>query len=120
MNTLFLTLKGCYFDEIALGTKTVEYRDLTAFFKTRLEKNGQLIKYDAILFQNGYNKNSRRMLVEHLGTEITDCYELNIGQIIKPPYIEVDGVTKIVPIVVKPKLPKKHKSFIDSIKTHSM
>ena len=120
MKILFLTLKGCYFDEIALGSKTTEYRDLTPFFETRLRKNGEFIKYDAILFQNGYSLQSRRMLVEHIKTEITDCFEINLGRIINAPYIEIAGIKTPCKIEIKQARSRRKRSILESMTTYSM
>lgn len=52
MPTLFLTLKGQYFDEILAGTKTKEFREQTPFWRRRLE--GRV--YDQIVLTRGYPK----------------------------------------------------------------
>ncbi|MBP6660910.1 MAG: hypothetical protein KA174_09510 [Chitinophagales bacterium] len=63
-NILFLTLKEPYFNQIEKRIKKYEYRNITNFFIKKLSK-----KYDFILFQNGYSKQSPRLLVEFLGVE---------------------------------------------------
>lgn len=63
-NILFLTLKEPYFTQIEKGIKKYEYRNITDFFIKKFSK-----KYDFILFQNGYSKQSKRILVEFLGVE---------------------------------------------------
>jgi hypothetical protein len=57
---LHLTLHRQFFVEIAAGTKPIEYRDQTPYWKRRLEGR----EYDAILFRNGYSSNAPEMLVE--------------------------------------------------------
>ena len=58
---LHLNLYRKYFDEIANGTKTIEYRDKTNYWKKRIEHK----EYDVIKFRNGYAKNAPTMLVEY-------------------------------------------------------
>lgn len=48
--TLHLPLKGEYFDQIAAGEKTEEYRRATAYWRTRLENRS----YDQIVLTRGY------------------------------------------------------------------
>jgi hypothetical protein len=50
MRTLFLSLKGEYFDQIKARIKPKEYRLVTPFWKKRLENKA----YDRILFTLGY------------------------------------------------------------------
>jgi hypothetical protein len=119
MNILFLTLKAYYFDEIALGKKTIEYRDISPYFTARLIRGGQFIKYDAVLFQNGYSLQSRRMLVTHAFTEKTDCYEIHLGAIIEPPYITING-QKINKPVNPQHISRQKRGILESLKTYSM
>ena len=61
--TLFLILKGEWFDMIASGEKKEEYREIKPFWTKRLiGKN-----YENIIFQHGYSKNARKMRVEFKG-----------------------------------------------------
>lgn len=59
MKVLHLTLKKQWFDMIASGEKTEEYREIKPYWNKRLNKT-----YDAIQFRNGYSKNAPAMLVE--------------------------------------------------------
>lgn len=52
--TLFLILKAKYFNQIAEGVKTEEFREVKPYWTKRLSK-----KYDKILFQEGYDKSKR-------------------------------------------------------------
>lgn len=96
-NILHLTLTGKWYDEIASGRKKEEYRDITPFWKSRLEQafDGKTTfkKYDAIRFRRGrYGKTT--MLVEcrsiyvgygrpELGApEGKEVYILDLGKII--------------------------------------
>ena len=50
-HTLHLTLKRKWFDMIASGEKTEEYREIKPYWEKRLEKD-----YEYIEFRNGYGK----------------------------------------------------------------
>ena len=75
---LYLNLYGKYFDAIVNGTKTIEYRDKTDYWKKRIEGR----EYDIIKFRNGYAKDAPTMLVEYNGYDITDRYEIKLGKIL--------------------------------------
>ena len=87
---LHLNLYKKYFDEIANGTKTIEYRDKTDYWKKRIENK----EYDVIKFRNGYAKNAPTMLVEYMGYEIMDgitkndkeVYKLKLGKVTEVNY----------------------------------
>ena len=80
--TLHLNLFRKYFDQIAEGNKTIEYRDKTEYWKKRLENR----EYDVIKFRNGYRKDAPTMLVEYNGYDITDRYEIKLGKITEVNY----------------------------------
>ena len=82
MKILHLNLYRKYFDEIANGTKTIEYRDKTDYWKRRIEHK----EYDVIKFRNGYTKNAPTMLVEYKGYSVDEEYELKLGKIIEVNY----------------------------------
>lgn len=68
-----LTLKKEWFDQIAVGTKTEEYRELKDFWITRLCTSagvGNFKIFDEVHFRNGYAKDAPFMRVEFKGTEI--------------------------------------------------
>ena len=79
---LHLNLFRKYFDEIAEGIKTIEYRDKTDYWKRRIENR----EYDVIKFRNGYAKNAPTMLVEYKGYSVGEEYELKLGKIIEVNY----------------------------------
>ena len=79
---LHLNLYRKYFDAIADGTKTTEYRDKTDYWKRRIEDR----EYDVIKFRNGYAKDAPTMLVEYNGYDITDRYEIKLGKITEVNY----------------------------------
>jgi signal peptidase I len=60
---LHLSLERDWFDEIAQGTKRIEYRKYKPYWTTRLEGR----KYDVVKFRNGYGRNVPEMLVEYRG-----------------------------------------------------
>jgi hypothetical protein len=60
---LKLNLHREYFAQIAAGTKRMEYRDQTPYWKRRLENR----HYDVIQFRNGYATKAPEMQVEFLG-----------------------------------------------------
>jgi hypothetical protein len=65
MKTLHLTLKKKWFEMIASGEKTEEYREPKDYWMRRLQKNsslGMITKtFDLVTFKNGYSKNASRM-----------------------------------------------------------
>ena len=81
---LHLNLFRKYFDQIAEGTKTIEYRDNTDYWKKRLENR----EYDVIKFRNGYAKDAPTMLVEYVGLNVGNpfSYEIQLGKIIEVNY----------------------------------
>ncbi len=62
-NTLHLNLHRRFFADIAAGTKRIEYRDRTGYWKERLENRD----YDVIQFRNGYATRVPEMLVRFRG-----------------------------------------------------
>jgi len=42
---LVLHLKGIYYDQIKCGAKTVEYRDMTAYWLSRITKDKRLVHF---------------------------------------------------------------------------
>jgi len=67
MNILHLTLKKRWFDMIADGHKTEEYREMKPYWQKRLRMGRW---YDAVSFRNGYSKDARKMLIECKGVFI--------------------------------------------------
>lgn len=81
---LQLNLKREFFAQIAAGTKRVEYRAQTPYFKTRLEGR----HYDVIQFRNGYATKAPVMQVEFLGFKKIrkfggKQYAIKLGKILK-------------------------------------
>ena len=89
MRILHLNLFRKYFDEIAEGTKTIEYRKKTDYWKRRIEGR----EYDYIQFRNGYAKVAPTMLVEYNGYKVGfnenrygEEYQIKLGKIIEVNY----------------------------------
>ncbi|MFP4664436.1 MAG: hypothetical protein ACLFM1_08405 [Bacteroidales bacterium] len=89
---LFLTIKKTYFDRIESGVKTSEFRAYKPYWIKRLmNDDGSMKHYDAVLFQNGYNANAPRLLVELKSISIVrykiswlkseKLFELKLGKI---------------------------------------
>ena len=84
---LHLNLYKKYFDAIFDGTKTIEYRKKTDYWKKRIEGR----EYDIIKFRNGYAKDAPTMLVEYGGYEIGfngigEEYRIKLGKITEVNY----------------------------------
>jgi hypothetical protein len=78
--TLHLNLHREFFAAIAAGTKYIEYRKRTPYWRKRLEGR----KYDVIKFRNGYATNAPEMLVEFRGVRKRGrTYEILLGRILQ-------------------------------------
>ena len=77
---LHLTLKKKWFDLIASGEKTHEFREIKRYWETRLMERAKcgLIRkkiFDEIHFKNGYSKDAPFMIVKWGGmTKSNKCY----------------------------------------------
>jgi ASC-1-like (ASCH) protein len=81
---LHLNLHREFFSQIAAGTKRVEYRSQTPYWKKRLENR----RYDAIQFRNGYATAAPEMLVEFRGLRRygkghSAYYAIGLGKILQ-------------------------------------
>jgi hypothetical protein len=79
-----LNLHREFFAQIAVGTKRIEYRDQTSYWRKRLEGR----KYEVIQFRNGYATNAPEMLVEFRGLRrygkgAKAYYAIQLGRILK-------------------------------------
>lgn len=90
METLHLILKEKWFDMILSGEKKEEYREFKEYWFKRFAGRS----YGKIIFQHGYSKNSRRMVVECLGIELAnsgnpkwgfegECFVIRLGRILE-------------------------------------
>jgi hypothetical protein len=89
---LNLTLLKVWFEKIASGEKTEEYRTQKPHWQKRLEGK----QYDEIHFRNGYAKDAPQMRVECLGIttgewEGQPCYILKLGKILQIRRPETNG-----------------------------
>ena len=86
MKILKVIIKKEWYDLIKSGEKTIEYRDYSDFWISRLEnKNGSFRHYDLIELKNGYKANSRKMVTEFKGISFDDIeyqYLIEVGKII--------------------------------------
>lgn len=60
LSVLHLPMMYKWFDKIASGEKTTEYRECSAYWNQRFEK----YHYNLVRFQRGYYKNPANMLFE--------------------------------------------------------
>lgn len=66
MKLLHLTLHRCWFDLIASGEKTIEFRAINSYWSKRLVGR----RYDEIIFRNGYASKAPTMRVRWMGLGI--------------------------------------------------
>jgi len=77
---LHLTLMRKWFDAIASGQKTKEYRLIKPYWVVRLENNS----FDEVHFKNGYSRSAPFMRVECLGISKTrEKYVIHLGKILE-------------------------------------
>lgn len=89
MKILHLKLKARWFREILAGTKRQEYRQMTDYWRVRLEGR----EYDRIVFRNGYEPDSPLMEVEWRGLDLASdgeeiVYALKLGRILTTRWLE--------------------------------
>ena len=93
MKVLHLTLKKKWYDMIASGEKTEEYREIKPYWTTRLKDFLVKKPFDYIIFKNGYSKDASSMKVElkkiDFGTSKSNwadkeekCYVLYLGYVL--------------------------------------
>ena len=77
---LYLTLLRKWFDLIASGKKTKEFREIKPYWDKRLLKK----EFDEIHFKNGYSKNAPFMRIEWKGlTKENGEYAILLGKILE-------------------------------------
>lgn len=85
MKILHLTLTRKWFDLIASGSKTAEFREGKPYWRKRLlHSNGVAIRYDEIHFRNGYSRNAPFMRVEWQGLSNWDFGRNHDGVLLGP------------------------------------
>ena len=65
MKVLHLTLKKKWFDMVASGAKTEEYREIKPYWNQRLHTES----FDVVEFRNGYGRYVPSITVELIGVE---------------------------------------------------
>lgn len=79
-NVLNLNVYRIWFDKIATGEKRIEYRDVTPYWRKRIENRD----YEEIRFTNGYRANAPFMRVEYRGYfKSAGFYCLRLGKILE-------------------------------------
>lgn len=66
--TLILTIKKKWFDMIASGEKTEEYREIKKYWTKRLIGK----EFDTVTFRNGYKSDSPTVVVELIDIDVDD------------------------------------------------
>ena len=90
---LHLTLKRKWFDMIAHGIKTEEYREIKPYWTKRFKNFLVDQPFDYVIFKNGYAKDCPEIKVELLGIEFGEskvewsgeqkkCYVLKLGDVL--------------------------------------
>ncbi len=78
-NTLNLTLKRRWFEEILSGRKTEEYREDKPHWQSRFQFIGFPRKFYQVEFRNGYDHDAPRMVLECLGIENKELVVEGLG-----------------------------------------
>ena len=106
MKTLHLVLKGHWYDKIASGEKTSEYRACTPYWNKRLTDFWRLPatqapsrfdlvvhnsdKFDRVIFHRGYTATTMEFEIKYIKTttkpndlNLDHCWEIKLGKRIK-------------------------------------
>lgn len=98
--TLHLVLKSKWYDKIASGEKTSEYRECSKYWNKRFVGydfdtteaypicvNRDVKHYDTVVFHKGYTNNTMEFEIKSIGIttepndlEINRCWEIKLGQ----------------------------------------
>jgi hypothetical protein len=77
---LHLTLLRVWFEQIASGQKTQEYREIKPYWIKRLRER----TYDEVWFKNGYSKDAPFMRVEYKGLkEENNRFVIQLGEVLE-------------------------------------
>lgn len=87
-NVLHLTLKRQWFDAIAAGVKTEEYREMSQHWRRNLGKHLEAPPWKEIHFRNGYRTDAPFMRVRFAGLRVgyhrgRQTYILTLGRILE-------------------------------------
>lgn len=87
---LYLVMQSKWFNAIENGSKSNEYRDGTAFYKSRLcnidKTTGKIISfknYRTVILQEGYHPDARRMVAEIKGVTLKRDFTIHLGEILE-------------------------------------
>ena len=87
---LYLVMQAIWFNAIENGSKTDEYREGTAYYKSRLcnidKKTGKITSfknYRTVILQEGYRPGARRMVVEIKGVTLKRDFTIHLGKIVE-------------------------------------
>lgn len=87
---LFLVMQKIYFDDIEKGKKLHEYRDGSAFYKSRLcnidKKTDEITSiknYKTVVLQVGYHANAKRMIVEIKKIDLKRDFTIHLGKVLE-------------------------------------
>lgn len=94
MKTLHLVLKGIWYDKIAGGEKTCEYRECKDYWNTRFMRADDAVPcpYQIVRFRRGYGANAPTMEFEILDIVICEttndlglprCWVIKMGKRLK-------------------------------------
>lgn len=90
--TLHLVLKSKWYDKIASGEKTSEYRECKPYWNNRFMKNEMFPglscrKYKTVVFHRGYTNKTMKFNIQfisltHLPNDLNldTCWEIKLGQ----------------------------------------
>lgn len=95
MKALHLVLKGCWYDKIASGEKTSEYREIKPYWNRRFnyryrEFVNNAIKKHRVIFHRGYTNETMEFEIKSIDTtsapndlNLDKCWEIKLGNRIK-------------------------------------
>ena len=98
MKTLHLVLKSKWYDKIASGEKTSEYRECKPYWNKRLAAETVFAgtacvrdltrpRYDTVIFHKGYTAETMEFEIQNIGIttgpndlNLPKCWEIQLGQ----------------------------------------
>lgn len=92
MKTLHLVLKSKWYDKIASGEKTSEYRECKPYWNQRFTcmSNGVCFLYDTVIFHKGYTSETMEFWIKIIKTTtkpndlgLDKCWEIKLGERLK-------------------------------------
>lgn len=91
MKTLHLVLKSKWYDKIASGEKTSEYRECKPYWNKKFTgdkcKSGLCLKYTTVVFHKGYTATTMEFEIRYIDIlygandlNLPYCWEIKLGQ----------------------------------------